>query len=75
MSALIETGHAHALCPHIPGYVHHDGTWWVAGPEQTWLAVTDPTLADHLDAAAATWARAQAATAAYTPTPRQAHHH
>ena len=75
MRALIAAGQAQALCPHIPGYVHHEATWWVAGPEQTWLAVTDPALADHLDAAAATWERAQAATATYTPTPRQAHHH
>ncbi|NLT55814.1 MAG: hypothetical protein GXX79_14900 [Actinomycetales bacterium] len=75
MRALLAAGQAQALCPHIPGYVHHDGTWWVAGPEQTWLAVTDPALAEHLDAAAATWARAQAATAAYTPSPHQTHHH
>jgi hypothetical protein len=52
-------GRAHGLGPDLPGYARHQGTWWVREPGGTWLAVTDRALTARLDAAAATWDRAQ----------------
>ena len=74
MRTLIDAGQARVLCPHVPGYVHHDGTWWVVGPDQTWLLITDPTLADRLDAAATAWARAQAADHPHAPVSHPTSH-
>jgi hypothetical protein len=61
MERAISQGRARALGPGLPGYAHHDGTWWARDPDGTWLAVTDPALAARLDDAATAWDRAQTA--------------
>lgn len=67
MDDALRHGRARALGPGLPGYAHHDGTWWAHAPDGTWLAVTDPALTTRLDQAATAWDRAQ--TAADTGEP------
>jgi hypothetical protein len=63
MDDALRHGQARTLGPGLPGYAHHDGTWWAHAPDGTWLAVTDPTLTTRLDQAATAWDHAQTAAA------------
>jgi hypothetical protein len=62
MRGLLATGTARVLAPALPGYVHHQGGWWVTGTGQRWLEITDLALAARLDQAATTWQTAHRAT-------------
>ena len=69
MNRALRQGQPRSLGPGLPGYAHHDGTWWVHDPDGTWLAVTDRALTVRLDQAVATWDRAQNAVTRREQTP------
>jgi hypothetical protein len=66
----MRTASAHGLAvllPAVPGYSRHHGVWWAQAEHGDWLEVTDPDIAERLEAAARAL---HTADAAVTRSPR-----
>jgi len=72
MRRALTDGTARDLGDTLPGYAHHQDSWWVQEPGGTWLQITDTTLSARLDTAAVAL---QTADAAVTRTDNRRERH